>query len=195
MQGVNVPDEWIQKTMCYRWLHREASNYYYKLDLIFTYVIVLFGFCNALIVFICNTYYNDHIYIKDIETFVISSSSLAISATAQLHRKAKFFEASEKHNNHSREFEALNRKFRNLWLNNDNNTIVILVQAYDDLANAAPFIPNIVLNKFNSKYGNLNIWKPNALYGLDDLISKKYNQLLKKAFLVWFHSYKNHCNV
>ena len=187
MESDNRVDEWIQKAMCYRWLHRKSSSFYYKLDLLFTYVIICIGFCNAIITFVCNTYFNDDTHVKEIETFFVSSSSLAIAGIAQLHRKVKFYETSEQHNNHSRLFEVYSRRIRNSWILNPEITLQNIIKEYDELANTSPYIPNKILKLFNVKYGHLQIWKPNALYGLDDLKSKVINKsfFLRKTFLLW----------
>lgn len=210
MENENKLQEWIEKSMCYCWLHRRSSSYYYKIDLIFTYIIVVIGFCNAITTFVCNTYYSKYYYVKELETFFVTTTSLAISAIAQLHRKAKFFQISEKHNNHSKSFESFNRKIRNNKLLNDlthnNNELNVenmksLIDEYDTLANSSPYIPNKILKSFNKKYGKLHIWKPNALYGLDDLEKKnhiiKNCSIVKKSFYTWLISTKTDvsCNV
>lgn len=180
-------DEWLQKSMCYRWLHRKASSFYYKLDLFFTYTIVFIGFCNAITTFVCNTYFNEDPRVKELETFFVTSASLAISGIAQLHRKAKFYETSEQHNNHSRKFEVFTRKIRNesIMCECSPEHIKEIIAEYDELANTAPYIPSKVLKIFNRKYGNLQIWKPNALYGLDDIKAKQTNSTLRNSFYVW----------
>ena len=36
-------EEWIEKSLCYRWLHRNSWYYYSQLDVIFTYLIISIG--------------------------------------------------------------------------------------------------------------------------------------------------------
>lgn len=203
----NNLQEWVEKSMCYRWLHRKASGFYYKIDLILTYTIVAIGIVNSITTFICNTFYNDHQNVKSIETFFVTSSSLAISGIAQLQRKAKFYERSELHVSHSKTFEIFNRKIRNkIFLKEiDQQSIKDLIKEYDQLANSSPYIPSKVIRDFRRKYGHLRIWKPNAFYDLDDIQDAQRGNILnvKSSFLKW-KSYRssgsdsalnNECNV
>lgn len=181
--------EWIEKSMCYRWLHRKASGFYYKIDLLLTYTIVVIGVINSITTFVCNTFYNDNQNVKSIETFFVTSSSLAISGIAQLQRKAKFYEKSEIHVSHSKRFEIFNRKVRNkVFLKEiDQQSIKDLIEEYDQLANSSPYIPSKVIQDFRRKYGHLRIWKPNAFYDLDDIQSSQKEHVfnVKSSFLKW----------
>jgi len=183
--------------MCYRWLHKRACDFYYRLNVLLTYLIVFIGIFNAITTFVCNTYYSNHDNLKNLETFFVSSSSLAISAIAQLQRKARFYEKSENHHMFSRQFEEFNRKIRHdtMFIEMTNDKLKEIIAEYDDLANSSPYIPDQVISEFDSKYGNLLIWKPNAFYGLEDVKNRKSDRsqtsdsvsVLKRAFYAWIH--------
>ena len=108
MESDDKFEEWIEKSLCFRWLHRNSWYYYSQMDVIFSYLIIGIGIFNALTTFICNNYFSLNNTAKNTETFILSSSSLAISGIAQLHRKAKFYEKSQQHIHASRLFENFN---------------------------------------------------------------------------------------
>jgi len=95
MESDDKLEEWVEKSLCFRWLHRNSWYYYSKLDVTFSYLIIGIGIFNAFTTFICNNYFSLNNKAKNTETFLLSSSSLAISGIAQLHRKAKFYEKSQ----------------------------------------------------------------------------------------------------
>jgi hypothetical protein len=195
MESEKKIEEWIEKSMCYRWLHRKSSSYFYNLDLLFTYLIVVIGFFNAIATFVCNTYFDNQTDVKNLETFIVTSSSLAISGIAQLHRKAKFYEKSENHNSYSKQFEVFNRKIRieSFFDKLTDESFKKFVNEYNDLANACPSVPIHVIKQFNYKYGNLKLWKPNALYDLKDLKDKHKHIpiILKSTFYKWLYFTKH----
>ena len=49
MDSEDKVEEWIEKSLCFRWLHRNAWYYYSKLDMIFSYLIMSIGVFNALL--------------------------------------------------------------------------------------------------------------------------------------------------
>jgi hypothetical protein len=194
MESANKLEEWVEKSMCFRWLHRNSSYFYSQLDVIFSYLIITIGIFNALTTFICNNYFSLNENAKNTETFMVSSSSLAISAIAQLHRKAKFSEKSQQHAQASKLFEIYNRKLRNesIFDNKPDEKLKDYITEYDDIANSQPEIPFFIIKKFKRKYGHINIWKPNILYDIRDLekrkkINKQNPIRLKMAFYDWLY--------
>ena len=209
MDNADRIEEWIEKSLCFRWLHRNSWYYYSQLDVIFSYLIIAIGIFNALTTFLCNNYFSLNSQAKNTETFILSSSSLAISGIAQLHRKAKFYEKSQHHLQASKLFENYNRKLRTNKFENyeqkkddeqdENinikkiNILQKIIQEYDEIANTQPEIPYYVINKFRKKYGDLKIWKPNILYDLRDLKKRKAQEAqviespveLKAYFYTW----------
>ena len=184
MESEDKLEEWIEKSLCFRWLHRNSWYYYSQLDVIFSYLIISIGIFNALTTFVCNNYFSLNNTAKNTETFILSSSSLAISGIAQLHRKAKFYEKSQQHIQASKLFDNYNRKLRAESMLGDEDegtskpTSILreFIQEYDDIANTQPEIPYFVVKKFRKKYGDLKIWKPNVLYDLRDVKKRKQLQ-------------------
>jgi len=194
MDSDNKFEEWIEKSLCYRWLHRNSWYYYSQLDLFFTYLIIFIGIFNSLVTFICNNYFELSEQIKNTETFILSTTSLTVSGIAQFQRKAKFYEKSQQHNHASKLFENYNRKLRNSALLND-RTLEDLKEAiieYEEIANSQPEISYYSIKKFRKKYGKLKIWMPNILYDLRDL-KKTYNPSItsKAVFYHWLYWSKN----
>ena len=185
-------EEWIEKSLCYRWLHRNSWYYYSQLDVIFTYLIISIGIFNSFVIFICNNYFDLNEKIKNTETFILSTTSLGVSGIAQFQRKAKFNEKSQQHNQASKLFENYNRKLRNgsLLGRRSEEDLKEAIQEYEEIANAQPEISYYSIRKFRNKYGKLKIWMPNVLYDLRDLqkqklINKKHSIELKVAFYNW----------
>lgn len=195
MDSDNKLEEWIEKSLCFRWLHRNSWYYYSQLDVIFSYLIISIGIFNAIVTFICNNFFSLNDTAKNTETFILSSTSLAISAIAQLHRKAKFYEKSQQHIQASKLFENYNRKLRTVKYEEDETSslkptlLKEIIQEYDEIANSQPEIPYFVIKKFRKKYGDLQIWKPNILYDLRDVKNKKQIKRkpmeLKIYFYIW----------
>lgn len=202
MESDDRLEEWIEKSLCFRWIHRNSSYFYSQMDVIFSYLIIVIGVFNALTTFICNNYFSLNETAKNTETFLVSSSSLAISAIAQLHRKAKFYEKSQQHAQASKLFEIFNRTLRteSIFDNNSDDKLREYIKEYDAIANAQPEIPFFIIKKFKRKYGHINIWKPNILYDLRDLekrkkINKQKPIRLKMAFYDWLYLTRSHTSV
>jgi hypothetical protein len=141
---------------------------------------------------VCNNYFSLNNKAKNTETFILSSSSLAISGIAQLHRKAKFYEKSQQHIQASKLFENYNRKLRTeSMLQLEESSLREIIKEYDEIANSQAEIPYFVIKKFRKKYGDLKIWKPNILYDLRDVKKRKETQItenpveLKAYFYAW----------
>jgi hypothetical protein len=198
MESEDKLEEWIEKSLCFRWLHRNSWYYYSQMDVIFSYLIISIGIFNALTTFVCNNYFSLNNKAKNTETFILSSSSLAISGIAQLHRKAKFYEKSQQHIQASKIFENYNRKLRTeSMLQLEESSLREIIQEYDEIANSQPEIPHYVIKKFRKKYGDLPIWKPNILYDLRDLKKRKETHItenpveLKAYFYAWVFATTN----
>ena len=185
-------EEWVEKSLCYRWLHRNSWYYYSQLDVIFTYLIISIGIFNSIVIFVCNNYFDLDETIKNTETFILSTTSLGVSGIAQFQRKAKFYEKSQQHSQASKLFENYNRKLRNgsLLGRRTEEDLKETIQEYEEIANAQPEISYYSIRKFRKKYGKLKIWMPNILYDLRDLqkqktINKNHSLELKIAFYNW----------
>ena len=195
MESEDSYQEWVEKSLCYRWLHRNSWYYYSQLDLFFTYLIISIGIFNSIVTFVCNNYFTLNDKIKNTETFILSTSSLAISGIAQFQRKAKFNEKSQQHNQASKLFENYNRKLRTSHILKLRNPEYFkeIIQEYEEIANSQPEISYYSIKKFRTKYGHLNLWTPNILYDIRDVKKKKKkNSLyLKIAFYDWVFLTKN----
>ena len=190
-------EEWVEKSLCYRWLHRNSWYYYSQLDLIFTYLIISIGIFNSIVIFVCNNYFELNETIKNTETFILSTTSLGVSGIAQFQRKAKLYEKSQQHSQASKLFENYNRKLRNgsLLGRRTEEDLKEAIKEYEEIANAQPEISYYSIRKFRKKYGKMKIWMPNVLYDLRDLQkqkSVKNNSIeLKVAFYNWLNFTKN----
>lgn len=192
MESEDKLEEWIEKSLCFRWLHRNSWYYYSQLDVIFSYLIISIGIFNALTTFVCNNYFSLNDKAKNTETFILSSSSLAISGIAQLHRKAKLYEKSQQHMHAIKLFENFNRKLRTeSMFDVPPINLREIIKEYDEIANAQPEIPYFVIKKFRKKYGDLKIWKPNILYDIRDVKRKKELKIKKNSIelKVYFYNW------
>ena len=190
-------DEWISKSVCYQWMYNYSRLKYKHRDTIINSTIISLSALTAIFTLVINNFEYGLID-ENVETLIISFSTLLVGGLSALQTRMKLGEKAEKFCTASYNFENYNRRLRNEITLKQITPEVLenCIRKYDKLVSVSPRIPNFVIAKFNKRFATTCMIKPTITYELGKL-QYTYPEripIYKKAFYKWVYYTEMQCD-
>jgi hypothetical protein len=180
--------DWAEKARYYSWMHNKAGNLYIKRNNNITIPLIIIstvsGSANFSMVGVQTPYHWLYTVAFPLTMGILSITAAILSAMAKYLRTA---ELSENHQEFHKKFNSL---FRNISLElslpaNQRKSPAEICNLhrfeFDRLVSEAPNIPEVIINKFNSKFPFVNN-KPEITHSFDKVVIYGRNQALRTNY-------------
>ena len=209
---------WAEKASGYAWLHNNSCSLYKKRNLYISIPASIFSYIAGVIILFSNelntnntgtTFYN-----KTITTYNTDSSTLRIivgiiaiisGILSNFQEMFTFKEEGEKHRIAALRFLSFFREIscelslEPSFRSSPADYITIKRFEFDKILEQSPNVPDIIIFRFNKRFGKLHIHKPDPTIGLQTIIpygrdnyKKRINIEDKYTLLKYFEKWKNH---
>lgn len=209
---------WAEKASGYAWLHNNSCSLYKKRNLYISIPASIFSYIAGVIILFsnelntnntANTFYNKTIaaYNTDSSTLRIIVGIIAIISgiLSNFQEMFTFKEEGEKHRIAALRFLSFFREIscelslEPSFRSSPADYITIKRFEFDKILEQSPNIPDIIISRFNKRFGKLHIHKPDPTIGLQTIIpygrdnyKKDINIEDKYTLLKYFEKWKNH---
>jgi hypothetical protein len=209
---------WAEKASGYAWLHNNSCSLYKKRNLYISIPASIFSYIAGVIILFsnelntnntANTFYNKTTaaYNTDSSTLRIIVGIIAIISgiLSNFQEMFTFKEEGEKHRIAALRFLSFFREIscelslEPSFRSSPADYITIKRFEFDKILEQSPNIPDIIISRFNKRFGKLHIHKPDPTIGLQTIIpygrdnyKKEINIEDKYTLLKYFEKWKNH---
>lgn len=209
---------WAEKASGYAWLHNNSCSLYKKRNLYISIPASIFSYIAGVIILFsnelntnntANTCYNKttSAYNTDSSTLRIIVGIIAIISgiLSNFQEMFTFKEEGEKHRIAALRFLSFFREIscelslEPSFRSSPADYITIKRFEFDKILEQSPNIPDIIISRFNKRFGKLHIHKPDPTIGLQTIIpygrdnyKKDINIEDKYTLLKYFEKWKNH---
>jgi len=181
---------WAEKASGYGWLHQKSTAYYKKRNLCLSVPASIFGYLAGITMLLSNEVFDNCNVIvnRGLLRGTIGVTAILAGILSNFQEMFKFKEEAEKHRLASLRFLSFFREIScELSLDPKYRTapidyITMKRFEFDKILEQSPDIPGNIISKFNTKFHNLSIHKPDATIGLQTILpfGKTINEEYRK---------------